>query len=122
RIIGFICGSLNTGKVYRDFLRRAGPRALLRLLPRLFSVRRFIRALETLLYPNQAATQQLPQSEVLNFCVSSSAQGGGVGRALFGALVTEFRCRDVAAIRIVTGGHQRSAQGFYEAAGARRAG
>lgn len=120
RLLGFICGSTDTRRTYLDFAVRAGPQAALRLAPKLLSAPRIKRALETLLYPTRRTKISLPRAEILNFCVSSDAQGRGIGRRLFSALTEEFWRRGVAEIRIVTGEEQRRAQKFYDRAGAHR--
>ena len=75
--------------------------------------------LETMLYPARTRAANLPSAEILNFCVSTAAQGLGVGQRLFTASVEEFRRRCVREIRIVTGVRQQSARRFYDSAGAR---
>jgi ribosomal protein S18 acetylase RimI-like enzyme len=120
-LLGFICGATDTRRAYLEFARsRSSPRAALTLLPRLFSLRTARRVAETLLYPTQATTVPLPSAEILNFCVTESQRGQGIGRRLFEALAAEFSRRHVDEIRIVTGAEQRSAQAFYDRIGARR--
>lgn len=117
-ISGFICGSTNTGRVYMDFIKRAGLPALWILGPKLVSVKRLRRVLETLLYPRKKENIGLPESEILIFCVSKNFQRQRVGRALFNALIYEFKKRGVDEIKIVTGVNQIQAQMFYESVGA----
>ncbi len=117
-VVGFIAGSLATGKVYKDFMRRAGLKSLFVMLPKLLSPARVKRILETLLYPKKQRDSELPDPEILNFCVKGDRQGAGVGGMLFRALCEEMKSRQVEKIRIVTGGNQVSAQAFYEAKGA----
>lgn len=120
-IAGFICGSTSTKRVYRSLLLNGGWRIALPLLPKLFSLKRVRRMLETILYPSQKHEVELPDAEIVNFCVDRNSQRQGIGRKLFAALVTEFQQRGVAQIRIVTGESQRSAQQFYESLGATQA-
>lgn len=117
-VVGFLAGSLDTGRVYKDFMKRAGFQAVLMILPKLLNVARIKRVLETLLYPNKQKEEDLPEPEILNFCVSSEFQGKGVGGKLFREFCTEMKKRGVAKVRIVTGESQKSAQVFYEAKGA----
>lgn len=119
-VLGFFCGSLGTGGVYKDFLRKVGPKALIALLPRLIFPSVTKRIMETLFYPRKTESLALPDPEILNFCVSSSSRGTGVGRALFDAGVEQFGVHAVKRIRIITGADQLRAQEFYERAGARR--
>ena len=114
-VIGFICGSLNTSKVYKEFvLSPAGAIAAVRLAPKLVSLSRVKRVLETLLYPAKQDVIELPKAEILNFCVDSRVQRSGVGRELFIRLQEEFARQGVDRIKIVTGANQVSAQRFYE--------
>lgn len=121
QVQGFIVGAVDTGGVYKQFFRKAGIRALPILLPKLLSWKRIKRVLETLFYPKGKQQDDLPQPEILNFCVRSELQGKGVGGQLFSALCDEFRRREIKQIRIVTGETQKSAQLFYEAKGAAHA-
>jgi ribosomal protein S18 acetylase RimI-like enzyme len=117
-VLGFICGSLDTRSVYRDFIRRAGISAFVVLLPRLFSLSRLRRIAETLFYPSAQEVDELPSSEILNFCVRSTHQGRHIGSRLFTTLCSEFQARGISCIRIVTGERQESARRFYERKGA----
>ncbi|MBS1715440.1 MAG: GNAT family N-acetyltransferase [Armatimonadetes bacterium] len=118
-MLGFIVGAMDTGQVYKGFARRGGFSAMAVLVPKLLSPARIKRILETLLYPKSKQSDDLPEPEILNFCVRSTSQGLGVGGALFRALLQEFRARGTGSIRIVTGETQKSAQQFYEAKGSR---
>lgn len=118
KMLGFIVGAMDTGAVYKEFARKAGLSSFVALLPKLFSLARIRRILETLLYPKKKQADDLPEPEILNFCVRSETQGQGVGGRLFEELCAEFSRRGVPRIRIVTGESQRSAQTFYERKGA----
>ncbi len=118
---GFICGATDTRSVYRYFMLRWGIFTLPVLLPRLVSSSRLRRVLETLLYPSKKENQDLPRPEILNFCVAQQWQRQGLGKKLFGALVEEFRKRDVPRMKIVTGSEQTKAQMFYESLNATKA-
>ena len=120
KIVGFICGCTNTNKLYLDFIRRAGFKAAFILIPKLINPRKFLRIVETLLYPSKKVNKDLPDSEILNFCVKSNTQGKGVGKMLFHALIKEFKQIGVEKIKIVTGKNQVSAQKFYTKLGAKK--
>lgn len=119
-IVGFICGAVSTSCVYRDVLCRQGFAMAVRLIPKAFAIRNVLRIVETLAYPFRHKPSLLPKAEIMNFCVRSTEQRKGIGRALFRRLVEEFEDRGVTHIRIVTGAQQVSAQGFYERLGALR--
>lgn len=117
-IRGFVCGSTNTGRVYIDFMKRSGLGAFLILAPKLFSPKRLFRIVETILYPGKKSERELPDSEILNFCVSRRSQRQGVGKLLFKRMSEEFLRRNIRTIKIVTGKSQTKAQSFYESLGA----
>jgi ribosomal protein S18 acetylase RimI-like enzyme len=122
RIVGFLCGSTNTPRVYKHVLRRQWPGLVRAAAPRMFSWRNIRLSLETLRYPAQGVLQGLPAAEILNFCVTHRLHRGGIGRNLFVAMVTEFQRRGIPQIRIVTGATQFSAIQFYQKLGATPAG
>ncbi|MEN7341928.1 MAG: GNAT family N-acetyltransferase [Pseudomonadota bacterium] len=117
-VLGFLCGSLGTGGVYKSFVKAYGFRAVAALFPKLLMPSVLRRIFETLAYPSRTDDLELPDAEILNFCVRADSQGAGIGRALFEASMEAFRQRGVDAIRIVTGERQQSAQRFYEKVGA----
>ncbi|MGD0993273.1 MAG: GNAT family N-acetyltransferase [Gemmatimonadales bacterium] len=121
-IIGFLCGSADTRRVYRHVLTRDAVALLPGLLGRLASWRTVKRCWETLRYPSRAPVLDLPSAEILNFCVAGRVQRLGVGRLLFRAMEAEFARRGVRSLRIVTGASQLSAIRFYESLGAEPAG
>ena len=118
QIVGFICGSTNTKKLYSEFFLRYGPQVFPLILPKLMNFNNIKRGFETLLYPDKKESLDLPRSEILNFCVSHRFQRMGIGKKLFFELIEEFRRREMHSIKIVTGFNQQSAQRFYEALGA----
>lgn len=120
--LGFLCASLDTKRVYRRVMLRAWPRLLPNLFCKLARWSTLRRCWETLRYPANADSAKVPSAEILNFCVSGAHQRSGIGRALFSAMQAEYRKRQVAEIKIVTGAGQLSAIRFYESIGARPAG
>lgn len=120
QVVGFICGSINTSEVYREFIGRSGFAAGILLVPRLLSLSVFRKVIETLLYPARASNQELPHSEILSFCVGRANQRQGIGKRLFCVLIDELRNHGVEQVKIVTGSSQIEAQQFYGSIGARR--
>jgi ribosomal protein S18 acetylase RimI-like enzyme len=113
--IGFISGSTNTSRLYREFILNYGWKMLPVMLPKMFSLSLILKLKETLCYPQKKECRELPQSEILNFCVDRNFQRKGIARLLFGHLVKEFNQRKVNNFKIVTGSQQISAQRFYKA-------
>jgi len=119
RIVGFICGAVDTRLVYHQVLWRHALRDVFVILPRVITWRRLKSIYETVRYPRRQMPVELPRAEILNFCVRHQVQRSGVGRRLFRALVDEFHASGVDRMRIVTGAGQTQAQRFYESLGAR---
>jgi ribosomal protein S18 acetylase RimI-like enzyme len=118
KVVGLIAGSTDSkGLMKRILLTRVW-----RFAPRMASIllrpASLSKIFEVILYPSKQAFKNLPNAEVLNFCVSSKLQGRGLGKRLFQSLVEEFEKRKTGAIRIVTGASQQSAQYFYQSVGA----
>ncbi|MEV4347448.1 bifunctional aminotransferase class I/II-fold pyridoxal phosphate-dependent enzyme/GNAT family N-acetyltransferase [Actinoplanes sp. NPDC049596] len=114
--VGYICGSLDTSALVREFVRRrwwvAGPA----LVPKLLRPGRIFRAIETLRYAQ--AGDGLPRAEVINFVVRPGARGHGVAQQLFERLMGWFDEHGETAVKMVTGEQQRRAHGFYRKVGA----
>ena len=117
-VVGFLCASTDTRKVYRHVLSRSWMHLLLPLVRRVFSWRTMRHCWETLRYPAHSPVPNLPAAEILNFCVTQKQQGLGIGQALFAVMKDEYRRQGVSQIRIVTGANQLSAIRFYEKIGA----
>jgi len=120
-VCGFICGTYGNGSLYKSFIMRKFFKVAIPIASRLFHPGVLIKILEILRYPAGESVEDLPGSEILNFCVSGAFQGQGVGQSLFRALCAEFRQKGIGCIRIVTGVNQASAQRFYASAGATKA-
>lgn len=120
KVVGFICGGLNTGKAMKHFMLTQGVFALPVLLPKIISIKSIKKIFETIFYPKKQIDIDLPKAEILNFCVHNEAQRKGVGKKIFHALCEKFRSFGVSSIKIVTGENQVKAQGFYEKLSAKR--
>lgn len=111
-LMGFICGSTDTGGLYRDFALSRGFVALRTILPGALRIRVLRGIIETVMYPGRPIAD-LPQAAILNFAVDPAARGRGVGNRLLHALGVEFRRRGEERIRIVCGAEQMAAQRLY---------
>ncbi|MEV6342706.1 GNAT family N-acetyltransferase [Actinoplanes sp. NPDC051851] len=114
--VGYICGTLDTGALLKEFLRRRWHTALPVIIPRLLSAKRIFRILETLRYSG-TSEPGLPSAEIMNFVVVPAWRGHGVATVLFDHLMRWFAAAGRTEIKIVTGEHQRRARGFYEKSG-----
>ena len=115
--LGYICGTRDTGALYREFIRIRWRTSVQVLAPRLLHPRRILRAFETLRYP-AAADADLPKAEVINFVVLPAHRGRGVATGLFRHLMRWFEAQGETAVKLVTGERQTRAHGFYEKSGA----
>jgi ribosomal protein S18 acetylase RimI-like enzyme len=113
-VLGFIVGSQDTNKFYKYFLTQHGLTALPLIIKKIFSFKSLRKIAEIFLYPQKIAGKNLPSSEILNFCVTESVQGMGIGKKLFYSLVDTFKELGFYKIKIVTGSTQKKAQFFYE--------
>jgi len=114
RVAGFLCAGVDTKSIVKTVLKRSAFSLFPTLLLKLLSFKTVKKVIETLKYPSQKISLDLPASEILNFCVSSAYQRKGMGRKLFVEMVEEFKRRSVYEIKIVTGENQQRAQSFYE--------
>jgi len=122
QVVGYVLGATDTGQLYKEFLLKRTPSALVHFLPKLLSWQRIKKAFETLLYPiRKRPTQiQLPRPELLDLAVPQAYQGTGVARELFRQFVNQCRNRGSMAFRIPTGEGLNRAHRFYEKMGAHK--
>jgi ribosomal protein S18 acetylase RimI-like enzyme len=112
-VLGFTAAAVDTGRLYREFVRHDGIAAGLRAAPRL--LRSWRRVLETLRYPGGAT--DLPAAEILAVAVDERAGGRGLGRALVDAATTELRARGVERVKVVVGAENAVARRMYATCG-----
>ncbi len=122
KVLGYVFGSIDTGRFYKDFLVRKIPVAVVYFLPKMLSLERIRKAFETLFYPAKHGSPDLPRAELLDLAVGSSYHGTGVAQKLFFGFVTECHLRKVNAFKIPTSASLVRAHRFYEKMGARKVG
>ncbi len=120
QVIGFLLGTTDTGGFYKDFLRHRALKALVVVGPKLFSLKRIFKVVETLFYPSRKSVQDLPPAELLDIAVTKGAQGTGLGRLLFQEFCGILRERGIPRFRVTTGEALTQAHRFYERLGAKR--
>ena len=121
-VYGFLAGSKNTGKFYKDFIRSSMIQVMPVMIPRMFSLKTVKHIAETLAYPSKKIQDDIPKSEIMNFCISSRFQRMGLGKILFDKMMEQFAAMGIRRIKIVTGENQVSAQKFYEKLNAKKVG
>jgi ribosomal-protein-alanine N-acetyltransferase len=113
RVVGFVAGVADLGRLYQQFVLHDGLIAGLAAAPRL--LRAIPHVVETLRYP--ATTEGLPDAEILAVAVAEDAGGQGIGRTLVRAATAEFTARGIEAAKVVTTADNDPALAMYRAAG-----
>jgi ribosomal-protein-alanine N-acetyltransferase len=123
-IAGFIAGSEEIGRLYRDFFWRDGPAVMVSSGVRL--VRALPRTLETFRYRggDHGPDSELPstgpagrETELLAMAVDPADRRRGVGAALVDAFVATSRAAGSASARVVVGASNAQAIALYGRAG-----
>jgi len=122
KVAGYICGTAKIGGLYRRFIKKKFFKALVSLIPNLFSLKVMRGIIETLLYPAKTELSDLPDAEIISFAVRKEYRGTGLAHKLFDESLVCFRRLNVDSITIVTGLNQVAAQKFYEKRGAEKIG
>ena len=134
RCVGFIAGSVDTRRCYREVLRRGGLSLLAGLLPGVLRPSVLARIFQTILYPlrgtREATTSggaverdRVAPAELLAVAVDRSARGRGVGRLLVAALEDFYRNSGYeGSYRVVTDTADPRSNAFYTALGFHPAG
>jgi ribosomal protein S18 acetylase RimI-like enzyme len=118
-IVGYMTGTMDTSKFYREFILRYGIIAAIILLPKVLRPRHFRTIVRGLTYFPEAYPED-PKAEMLAFAVRPETRQSGVGKALFNATINEFKMRDVRAIKFGTVSvTNKAANAFYRRIGCR---
>ena len=118
-VVGFLMGTRDTGRFYREYLVKNFFRTCWVLLPRICSFYTLRRIFESLLYPKKKMHKELPVAELLDIAVTAEHHGNGIGRQLFCAYAGALANEGIPAFKITTGESLRGAQEFYTKLGAR---
>ena len=122
-VVGFACGITSMKGFYRQFIFPHGLLIFPLILPRLLSWNRVRSVLELLRYPSKAdAKVELPQTQLLNLCVSNPSHRDAIGSLLLAAVAKEFDCRDVPDFRVVVGQTRSEILRLCEAVGGQQVG
>ena len=138
KIYGFVSGTEDVTRLYRDFLRSPYVlHAIVELVknflfasnksdcPKETTIRNKIyicwkwifRIWETLTYTTKDEIQSLPKSELLSIVVNSGIRGSDVATQLMGALKSAFFARNVLTFKIVVSAENMRARRYYEKMG-----
>lgn len=121
-IAGFLLGTIDTDSFYKQFLYNKFFEAILVLAPKLMSLDKLRKVLETLSYPTKKKLKILPKPELLDIAILKQYQGKGVAQLLFHTFAKKLYAAGYDEFKITTGEKLVGAQRFYEKLGAERAG
>ena len=83
KVCGFLLGTVDTGKFYKDFLIKKSFQAIIVLIPKMLSLDTIRKLMETLFYPSKSEIQDMPNAELLDIAIVKEHQGTGLARSLF---------------------------------------
>lgn len=118
RLVGFIAGTSDSKKMFRDFLCKRFFRVGIILIWRVFNLKFFGRVFETLLYPSKIKNNSEVKAELLSMAVSSEFRGCGVSAKMFKRFVDQQAVISGSPFKIVAGAELQSANRFYQKMGA----
>ena len=113
-VVGFIAGAEDTGKFYREFLKRRLIRAGINLVPALIRPSTWMRLWETLRYGSES--DPVP-AELLSMAVAPVARRKGLGARLVDLLIEEAGRRGLSEMKVVVGADNHAAIALYEGRG-----
>ncbi len=124
-LAGFVAGSAEVGRLYREFLVRDGLSVAVSSTTRL--LRSLPRVIETLRYgttdepagdgPSSTAGAQGPETELLALAVDGAERRRGIGADLVEAFLRTARATGSSSARVVVGRENHSAIALYSRAG-----
>ena len=120
KIVGFLLGTINTGRFYKEFILRKSIILFYHLIPELFSLKTIIKLIETLLYPTRKENIDCPPAELLDIAVLKKYQNKGIAKKLFFYFIDELKAQDQSTVKITTGSSLVSAHIFYKNIGAKK--
>lgn len=114
--VGFIACAADTGRFYKEALKKRGVRLALRLLPHIWRPRALRNTIETVLYPSDLP-DDLPVAEILSIVVTAKARRRGIGRVLVGRAMAAFRGRDIKQVIVSAWAENEAAEALYLSCG-----
>jgi ribosomal protein S18 acetylase RimI-like enzyme len=112
RVLGFVSGVTDVGRMYRRVIRRHFWSFAALGLKYALSPRMVRRLLNTLSYPAKVAGAY-PRAELLSIVIEPAGQGSGLGTALLQALRGEFQRRGIERIKVMVRADFARANGYY---------
>lgn len=116
-VIGFITGSRNMNRFFRNLVLRNFFALCHIILSRLVAEPKLIRnVIETFLYPGKSEVGNV-KAELVSIVVKKDYRGRGIGRRLFNELVKSFRKSDTTQFKVMVDRDNIEASKFYRALG-----
>jgi len=109
-IVGFVSGSTNLNKFYKEFVKKYTLRSLFVFLKRIFNIGIFKKAFETMKYSRKK--EDLP--ELLSIAISREFQGRGIGQILLERFISEMKKRSINKFKVIVGENLVGANKFYK--------
>ena len=114
--VGFIACADDTGRFYKEALKKRGVRLALRLLPHIWRPQALRNSIETVLYPSNLP-DDLPAAEILSIVVTAKARRRGIGRTLVRRAMAAFRGRGIKQAIVSAGAENGPAEALYRDCG-----
>jgi len=122
KVVGFVAGTINTGKFYKYFLKQNFFRIGFTLLPKIFDTKIIKKLWETATYSKKDLSVSVPDAELLSMAVEEEFQGKGISKELFKKLVIEFHKKGINEFKTIAGNKLVKANKFYQKIGCEKIG
>lgn len=123
-VIGFLAGTSDVKRMYKDIIVRKWPLFLRALLPRLVSFKTLKKIFETVTYPVFGKKQRIhststvgSQAELLSIAIHPSQRNRGIGRQLIKEFESGLSASGVNSYSVVTDSKDASSNMFYKSCG-----
>jgi ribosomal protein S18 acetylase RimI-like enzyme len=117
---GFLLGTTDTSAFYRDFFRMNWFRGIFIIAPKMMSLKRIRKTIETLIYPSRQKQIEMPSAELLDLAVKPESRGSGLAQKLFFEFDQQLAQKGIQEFKITTGQSLPWAHRFYEKLGAEK--
>lgn len=111
-IIGFICNSLDTNKLFKDIIFKRGLILAIPLIKRVFSFKYLKKIINNVFYANKFGAD-LPRAEVLSVAVDNKVKGMGVGKKLMENAIAKYKDVHINRIKALTDEKSQASNQYY---------
>ena len=101
KVIGFICGGLDTKKLFRELILKKGVFLVIPLLRYIMDFGMPRKIVDNIFYPMKFK-DKFPKAEILSVAVSGEAKGTGVGKIIMERAIQEFGRRGITSVKALT--------------------